>query len=598
MALSHIISLALFMIALAAQQSRALQKKDLQSTYDFIIIGGGTAGNVIANRLTEDPSVNVLVLEAGETNEGVINSVIPNFCPRLLRTSADWNFTTTSQVGLSGRSIPYPRGHILGGSSSINFMVYTRGTFEDYNRYAAVTNDPTWSWNSVQEFFAQNERFTFSADHHNLSGQYDPRFHHFNSFSGINAVSLAGSPSSFGPRVIETTAQLPNEFPFRLDMNSGEHLGVGWIQSTIDVDKRSSSATSYLGQPFSNRPNLHVQLNTQVSRVLRGPLSSPSHQIAFETVEFRVGSGPLQTVTATKEIILSAGVIGTPTILMNSGVGDATELNKFNIKPLVNLPSVGKNLTDQPLLINSWQVKNTDTNDEASWNATLAAQQLAQWETSGTGPLVNGVVDMLAWLRLPNNTTVFKGFGDPAAGPNTAHYELVFQNAAGGPQPSGNFLSINTIVTSPISRGSVTLSSSNPLQPPIINPALLASNVDLKVMTFALRQAFQFLTAPVWRNIVIGPIFNLTAQSTDTQFESYIKQNTGTVFHPVGTAAMSANGAKFGVVDPDLRVKGVTGLRIADASIFPFIPTAHPQAAVYVVGEKASALIKSAWNLK
>lgn len=144
-------------------------------------------------------------------------------------------------------------------------------------------------------------------------------------------------------------------------------------------------------------------------------------------MEFRVGSGSLQTVTATKEIILSAGAIGTPTILMNSGIGDATKLKEFNIKTLVNLPSVGTNLTDQPLLINSWKVTNTDTNDEASRNATLAAEQLAQWETTGTGPLVNGIVDLLAWLRLPNNTTVFEGVGDPSAGPNSAQYELVFQ---------------------------------------------------------------------------------------------------------------------------------------------------------------------------
>lgn len=201
----------------------------------------------------------------------------------------------------------------------------------------------------------------------------------------------------------------------------------GWIQSTIDVYKRSSSATSYLGWQFSNRPNLHVQLNAQVSRVIPGHVSSPSQRIVFEQVEFRVGSGQLQTVTAKKEIILSAGAIGTPTILMNSGIGNASELHEFNIEPLVNLPSVGKNLTDQPLLSNSWQVTNTDTNDEASRNATLAAQQLVQWETTETGPLVNGIVDLLAWLRLPGNTTIFEGIGDPAAGPNTAHYELVFQ---------------------------------------------------------------------------------------------------------------------------------------------------------------------------
>lgn len=144
-------------------------------------------------------------------------------------------------------------------------------------------------------------------------------------------------------------------------------------------------------------------------------------------MEFRVGSGSLQTVLATKEVILSAGSIGTPTILLNSGIGDPNELSKINIKPVVNLPSVGKNLTDQPLLVNSWKVTATDTNDEVARNVTLAAQQLLEWQTSGTGPLVNGIVDLLGWLRLPTNNTIFQDVSDPAAGPNTAHYELVFQ---------------------------------------------------------------------------------------------------------------------------------------------------------------------------
>lgn len=171
---------------------------------------------------------------------------------------------------------------------------------------------------------------------------------------------------------------------------------------------------------------MHIQLNSQVSRILSSS-DSPSHQKAFRTVEFRVGFGPLQTVAAAKEVILSAGAIGTPTILLNSGIGDPKELSKLNIQPLVNLPSVGKNLTDQPLLINSWKVSVTDTNDEVVRNASLAAQQLLEWQTNQTGPLVNGIVDLLGWLRLPQNNTIFRNVGDPTAGPNTAHYELVFQ---------------------------------------------------------------------------------------------------------------------------------------------------------------------------
>ncbi|GLB40421.1 putative aryl-alcohol oxidase [Lyophyllum shimeji] len=251
--------------------------------YDFIVIGGGTAGNVVANRLTEDPRVNVLVFESGPSNEGVLDSIVPFFATSLENTAYDWNFTTTPQRGLSGRSLAYPRGHILGGSSSINGMFYTRGSSSDFDRFAAVTQDPGWSWNNIQPYIRKNERWTTPADHHNTQGQFDPSVHGFN---GINAVSLSGFPQPTDPRVMQTTVQLSQEFPFNQDTNSGNPLGLGWLQTTIDHGKRSSSATSYLGP-----------------RVLQ--TKSNGHTIAIRAVEFTDVNrpGPRMTLTASKELL-------------------------------------------------------------------------------------------------------------------------------------------------------------------------------------------------------------------------------------------------------------------------------------------------------
>ncbi|KAJ6535918.1 hypothetical protein DFH09DRAFT_97703 [Mycena vulgaris] len=203
-------------------------------SYDFVIVGGGTAGNVVANRLTENPNFSVLVLEAGISNEGVLDSEVPIFVYNLLQQPNiyEWNYTTIPQPGLNGRSLPYQRSRILGGCSAHNGMVYTRGSADDFNRYAALTGDPGWSWNALLPYFFKNERWTQPTDHHNTRGQFDPSVH---STQGINSVSLSGVWPIFSHHVIETTKQLPEEFPFNLDMNSGKPLGLGKSQKSLST---------------------------------------------------------------------------------------------------------------------------------------------------------------------------------------------------------------------------------------------------------------------------------------------------------------------------------------------------------------------------
>ncbi|KAJ7267548.1 alcohol oxidase [Mycena haematopus] len=521
----------------------------------LISLEGGTAGNVVANRLSENPDNSVLVLEAGGSNANISNIIVPFFAPRATpNTAVDWNYSTTAQVALNGRSIVYTHGFVLGGSSSVNYMAYTRGSKEDYDQWAKVTGDDGWSWDQLIPYIENPP-----SDHHNTTGEFNLAVH---GFDGINTVSLQGFPTVIDSWVIETTTELA-EYPFNLDMNSGYQLGIGWEQQTVKDGSRSSSATSYLAPQFVACPNLHVLLHARVTRVLQ------SSSNTFRTVEFI-------TLTASKEVILSAGSIGTPNILLHSGIGNSSTLTSLGIKPVHNLPSVGQNLTDHPLILLSFL--------------------LAQWTTTRTGPLVDPPSNQLGWFRIPENSSIFEEFPDPAAGPNTAHYEFVcFNGMLGVPPPTGNFMGIVPAVVSPASRGSVTLQSSDSLSVPLIDPNLLGSQVDLFIMREAVKSALRFATAPAWQNFVISP-FGVNSTDTDDELDNFIRINAGSLFHPSGTAKMSPKGATWGVVDPDLSVRGLNGLRVVDLSVVPLIPAAHTQAVAYIIGERASDLIKEAWG--
>ncbi|KAF8580298.1 GMC oxidoreductase [Ramaria rubella] len=562
--------------------------------YDFVIVGGGTAGNTVANRLTENPDTSVLVLEAGGSNVGVIDSIVPFLVGGLLVNSIfDWNYTTTPQAGLGGRSISYPRAHMLGGCSSHNGMFYTRGSSNDYDRFARVTGDPGWSWNNLQQYIRKNEKWTEPVDHHDTTGQFDPAVH---SFTGINSVSLAGFAYPIDGMVIQTTQELSDEFPFNLDMNSGNPLGVGWLQATIQDGQRSSSATSYLGPDFINRHNLHVLINARVTRLVE--TSQSNETLAFNSVEFVHDTDAIRfSVNASKEVILSAGTVGSPYILMNSGIGDQQDLKTVGIETILHLPSVGKNVSDQPFIGSPWLVNSTATLDDINRNTTLFDAAFGLWNETHAGPFGDASGSHIGWLRLPDNATIFEQVPDPAAGPLSPHFELVTGNGFGltAPPALGHFFGIGIAVVSPLGRGSVKLASNDPLTPPLIDPGLLNTEFDMFTMRAGIRSARRFVTAPVWKGYILQQFGDLANATTDEELDTYIRQNAASTSHLVGSAAMSATNADYGVVNPDLRVKGVTGLRVVDASVMPFVPSAHPQAATYAIAEKGADLIKAAW---
>ncbi|KAJ6495447.1 GMC oxidoreductase-domain-containing protein [Mycena sanguinolenta] len=404
--------------------------------FDFIVVGGGGAGNVVANRLTENPAFSVLVLEAGPLPEG-LNYSVPffQFSLRQSPNPRDWNYTTAPLTGISNQVQQYPRGRVLGGCTSMNGMQYVRGSNSDYNRYARVTGDLGWSWDSMLPYFKKSEHWTPPTDGHKTTGQFDPAVHGFN---GLVGVSLSGSPlglSEFVPRSLQVIQELPDQFPFNLDYNSGTPIGLGWTQNTIKNGKRSSSYTSYLAPEFIARPNLHVLLNSQVTRIIQTS-RSPKR---FMTVEFAENrEGPRHRLTASKEVVISAGALETPKLLLNSGIGDGTALQSFGIQTLVDLPDVGKNLSVQVDFSVPFFTNSTDTTDSIHLNETLQNMLLDEWiATDGGGVLGwSGSTQLSHWNRLPYS--LFETFSDPSSGPDSPHISAGPSNGLSSATSSGH----------------------------------------------------------------------------------------------------------------------------------------------------------------
>jgi choline dehydrogenase-like flavoprotein len=385
-------------------------------------------------------------------------------------------------------------------------------------------------------------------------------------------------------------------------MNSGDQIGIGWVYSSIGgkIPKRSSAASAYL-LPASDRYNLDVLIQTQVTKVLNTGFNGPpaSGQALFTGVQFSAGPDqPVYNLTASKEVILSAGSIGTPQLLLLSGIGDASDLAQVGVESVLDLPDVGKTLQDHPLLPNQFLVNSNNTWEAADRNATLAQEQLDLYNSQGQGPLVDTVCNQIGWLRIPDNSSIWEVAPDPTTGPTTAHYELVFANGFIGPVqtlPSeGAYMTIVSNLVSPVSRGFVKLNTSSPWDSPLIDPALLKEDIDFLMMREAFKSSVNFVTAPAWNNYVIGPFGTVNA-TTDEEIEAHIRNLTTTVWHPMASAAMG-NGT-WGTVSSNLTVLGTGGLRIVDGSVLPVVPPAHTEAPIYIMAERAADIIKSSWGL-
>ncbi|KAK7689665.1 hypothetical protein QCA50_007460 [Cerrena zonata] len=567
------------------------------TTYDFVIVGGGTAGSVLANRLSEVDNITVLVIEAGIDNKDILPVQVPFLGVTLPGTSVDWNFTTTPQTGLNNRVIPYTRGFVLGGSSSVNLLTFNRGSDDVWDRWADLTQDAGWSWDSVQQYYLKSSRLVPPADNHSTLRQVDPTVHG----NGPVEVSVPGFPLPIDDIVVSASKQLGGRFAFNEDFNSGNFVGVGFMQSSVGGGERSSAATAYL-EPVENRTNLDILINTRATKLVQSGKSG--YTPIFQKLEIAQSntSTPIE-VCARKEIILAAGVIGTPQLLLLSGIGPPSAFKNSSIKPLVNSPDVGLNLVDHPLVPNYFSVSSNGTWDDVLRNGSILNATLGEWIGARQGLFVDSPGNTLAFMRLPPNSSALEGISDPAAGPQSSHTELIFVDGFAPfgtvPQPStGNFITVLTNVVSPTSNGSVTLASDDPFDKPIIDPRILTSDFDIQAMVQAINDAQTFLASSSWQaEFKPVPFGDLATATTDEAKAAFARNNSVTVNHPGGTARMSPYGAPWGVVDSNLRLKMALGVRIVDASVFPVIPECHIQGPVYIIAERAADLIKAAYGL-
>ncbi|KAJ6474553.1 aryl-alcohol oxidase-like protein [Mycena vulgaris] len=585
--------------------------------YDFIVVGAGTAGCVVASRLTEDPTVRVLVIEAGGSDNGTNSAVIstPMLAGQGVGTIFDWNYTVTHQAGLNDRAFPFPRGLGMGGSSSINSMIYSRGPSEDFDRLASVSGDAGWAWENLQKYIFWNERHVPAWNNRSNAGQYNPLVHG----RGPLLTSLTAIPFELDRRVLQTGADHSDKYPFNLDLNSGDGLGVGvssaslslyhrlfkdhpiqgWLHTTVGNSARSSSSSAYLHPALDSRSNLDLLLYTQVTHLT----STGATSSTFTGVQVSQNTDAQQyAFTATKEVILSAGAVGTPQILMLSGVGPKDELEKLGIESVVDLPDVGRNLQDQTILGLQWEA-NAETlsgffNDPAAYDAALA-----RYAENKTGfAAANEVVNTLAFLRLPESSPLLL-HGDPAAGPHSPHFQFAFLNTflanwGQATPPTGNYISVAIVVQSPTSRGSLNITSSSAFTYPTIDPAYFTTAFDIGTAVHAVKTLRAFLATSAWDGFLGAPFPAVAALTTDAAIESYVRTWASTLMHPTSTAKISRTTDEGGVVGPDLLVKGAQGVRVVDASILPFAPGGFPQAQVYIIAERAAALIKDTWSLQ
>ncbi|MCP6762155.1 MAG: GMC family oxidoreductase N-terminal domain-containing protein [Fischerella sp. CENA71] len=502
--------------------------------YDYIVIGAGSAGCVVANRLTEDPETTVLLLEAGGPDTKPEIHVPVEF-PNLIGSEIDWAYFTEPEPHLNGRKLFSPRGKVLGGTSSINAMVYMRGNRRDYDHWQALGN-PGWSYEDVLPYFKKSENQQRGANE-------------FHSVGGLLSVTDPVAPSVVSERLIEAAVAMG--YKHNPDFNGADQLGVGLPQVNIKDGKRHSTAAAFL-VPILHRPNLTVTTGAIATRLL----FEGTRTVGVEYLH----NGTLHQVRVNQEVILSAGAFDSPKLLMLSGIGNAEHLRSLNIPVVVDLPGVGQNLQDHPQVHVAYQATQ-DIKIAPTCNIAEATLFVNTENPSSLVPNLQFHFGPVIWVQ-----------------PEFAR--------------SGPGFTFAPSITHPHSRGSVSLRSSSALDAPVIRMNFLESEADMQVLIEGIKIARQLAHASAFdefRGEEVAPGADATS---DEAIRDYIRKGCDTDYHIVGTCKMGID--LNSVVDPELRVHGVEGLRVVDASIMPSITTGNTNAPTIMIGEKAADLIKAA----
>ena len=535
--------------------------------YDYIIVGAGSAGCVLANRLTEDAACRVLLIEAGGEDKDPLIS-IPGAYVKLFKRDIDWQFWTTPQEAVNNRQIYLPRGKTLGGSSSTNAMAYVRGNRADYDHWASLGNEG-WDYESVKSYFIKSE-------HNEQQAKLDEGYH--GQGGPLNVTFSQQFKTPFAEAFIEAGQALG--LPRNHDYNGAKQEGIGHFQFNIKEAQRHSAADAFL-KPAMQRPNLTVMTHTVVSRVLL----EENRAIGLEIINDR---GEQEKVHAGKEVILSGGAFASPQILMLSGIGDPEELAAHGIEIKHALPGVGKNLQDHLFFpVSCTSKRRQGINRGASFWGQL--RFMLQYLLSKKGLFTIGPLEAVAFLNLD----------DPEAPANFQyHFAPMYLGREYGAdpydiktyvQPKDGFTLLPSLLL-PKSRGTVTLRDTNPKSAPVVDPRFFSEQEDLDLLIKGGKLALKMVqnTAfDAYRDEVVMPPVPL---KTDEEWGEHIRKTVETIYHPVGTCKMGQD--DLAVVDQALKVHGIEGLRVVDASIMPRIVSGNTNAPVYMIAEKAADLIK------
>ncbi len=530
----------------------------MSRVYEYVIIGAGSAGSVLANRLTDDEDASVLLLEAGGPDRHPFQ-LMPLAFRRVVGTAAfNWNYETEPEPGLFNRRLPLPRGKTLGGSSSINALICMRGNRHDYDSWFNEGLQG-WSYADVLPYFKRLENhWRGETEYHGGSGpiRVTPMRYPYMLYEPLRdaAVSLG--------------------IPLNEDVNGEKQEGLSLNEATIGDGKRSSTARAYL-YPVMKRRNLTIETRALVSRVR----IENGRAIG---VEYR-SEGKTEKVFVNREVILSGGAYNSPQILMLSGIGPADELNAVGVKPVHDLPGVGRNLSEHPNLVSVFRLRRR-IGITRYLRVDRAAFQVARWFARHDGPFASNGAAANLFMRSPLND------GRPDLQltfmPVYNFANLWFPVATAAPLWS---YSVRIGVLHPKSRGWVKLRSADPADKPRIQLNMYTADPDIQTMIAGVRQCREFFQQPALREIVEEEVSPGTAISSDSQLEEQIRLRSDHRSHPVGTCRMGTRADA--VVDAELRLRGIEGLRVSDASVMPETPSGNTNVPSIMIGEKGADLV-------
>ena len=536
-----------------------MQPDPVNASYDYVVVGGGSAGCVLASRLSEDPSVTVCLLEAGGPDDSVFIRAPLGFVATANLGIHSWGYHTVPQAGFDGRRGFQPRGKVLGGSSAVNAMVYTRGNARDYDGWAALGN-PGWAYADVLPFFKRSE--------HNECFGGNP----YRGVGGPLNVSYLRSPSVLNA-AFEQACQSQG-IPLTEDYNGATQHGVGRAQVTQKNGERCSAAKAYLA-PHTGRSNLTVISRAHATRVVMQDRRAVG-------VAYRQGAQTLE-VKAGREVILAGGAYGSPQLLMLSGIGPAGHLKERGIEPLHDLPGVGQNLQDHVTTVLIYRSPRTDAALGVSLTGAWAMlKSVFEWRRRRTGWITSNISETQAFISTE---------GRPE------HPDIQLALCTGmiddhsRKMHAGHGYTLHVTLMRPQSRGSVQLQSANPLDAPLIDPAFFRDPADMTVLARGVQQGHDIMADAALAPFR-GPMLYPLARNDPARMAQFLRRHSDTEYHPVGTCKMGPSTDPMAVVDHTLRVHGLQGLRVVDASIMPRQVSGNTNAPTMMIAEKAAEMIR------